>query len=341
MLPRVGNDLHVEVPIVDARDRQADAVDRDRSLAHDVRRESRRKLDGQPERVAVAVGSPRSRRSRRRAPARSARRAARRRAAAARDSRAPRASARRAWSRARSPARCRRGRRRIVRRDNRQADAVDREAVARLQLAAAMRRRQPQAKAGRRRLHLGDLPDRFNQSGEHTPRSAVSAPSRRVGHRRQSERLTEATATPPGPSVAGRPEHLDAIDEPGVPERAMQRARRPRRSSTRRRGRPATRAAVASAPLPARSGRRRPPRPGLGQAVGAASTAEGVLTIMTGPASSVENSARRAASAGASRRRPVSAAACGTRRAPSATDRRRARVPEPTRSRRLRRARGG
>ena len=55
VLPGVGNNLHVEVPLVDARHGQADAVHRDRSLAHDVGGEQGRKPDREPEGVAVGA----------------------------------------------------------------------------------------------------------------------------------------------------------------------------------------------------------------------------------------------------------------------------------------------
>ena len=54
VLPRVGNDLNVEAPMIHARHRQADPVHGDRSLADDRRRQRRRILDGQPPRVPFA-----------------------------------------------------------------------------------------------------------------------------------------------------------------------------------------------------------------------------------------------------------------------------------------------
>ena len=85
VLQRKRHDLHVEPVGAEAGDGQADAVDRDRALRHDVRRRAR------AGKLTVSQWNSASRpqvldatRRRRRAPARSARRTGRRRAAAAR-----------------------------------------------------------------------------------------------------------------------------------------------------------------------------------------------------------------------------------------------------------------
>ena len=85
VLHRERHDLHVEAIGPEPGDGQADAVDRDRALVHDVRRELRREAHRQPVKVGVAAAAPRRGRSRRRGPARSGRRSGRRRAAGARD----------------------------------------------------------------------------------------------------------------------------------------------------------------------------------------------------------------------------------------------------------------
>src|SRR5213080_3723578 len=51
VFPRVGNDLNVEAPLVDAGDGEADAIDRDRPLPDNVWGEQRRELDSDPERL--------------------------------------------------------------------------------------------------------------------------------------------------------------------------------------------------------------------------------------------------------------------------------------------------
>src|SRR4051812_18683171 len=55
VLPRVGDDLHVEVLIVHTGDGQADPAHRNGPLTDDVGRQQRRVLDREPERVAVST----------------------------------------------------------------------------------------------------------------------------------------------------------------------------------------------------------------------------------------------------------------------------------------------
>ena len=190
-------------------DRQADAVDRDRSLAHDhaapatagsctvshQQSPSCRSLLDRADRVDVPLHEVAAER-------------ARRRAAAARGSRGCRASA----SRASSPAAFRAPTSACT--PSRSAETTVRQtpltasAVARRQLRRERRCRCAGGSPPVVGLHLDDLADRFNESREHSLPSARPAPSqRRRGARRsvrrRDSRPAASSGTPPGPSTRG------------------------------------------------------------------------------------------------------------------------------------------
>ena len=128
--------------------------------------------------------------------------------------------------------------------DDRQADAVHRQAVARRQL----RRRAPSSAAAgsrRRRLDLGDLADRFNEAGEHIPRSARRGRAARARSRRASaatRAAAAATRRPPVPSDVRRHDTAGRDRPARVPDRACSVAPPSSSSDADRRARPAARA---------------------------------------------------------------------------------------------------
>ena len=175
-------------------------------------------------------------------------------------------------------------------RHDRQADAVDGEAVARRQLARERASSSRSRKPAGARLDLRDLADRFNQPCEHHPRSARRRRAQRARHVVPAARRCAAGGRQPRhavrPDDVRRHVHLDAIHEPGVPERARAASARPRQ---RPRSRPQ--------PASARERRRMPTAPpastisslapACAQALARAVERRGrarVVTIMTGPA---------------------------------------------------------
>ena len=297
VLPRVRDDLHVEVPVVDAGDRQADAVHRDRALPDDL---TARATGGTS--TVTHQASPSLRRFLDRAgrvdvPLHEvAADPARRRAAAAPGSpsvprfsdaerRHARVSGRHVHVHARSPS----------------AETTVRQTPLTARLSPGVSSGESgvvsaQPEPGRRRLDLRDFSERFNQSGEHVP---VSGP--RPARPRRARRAAILQRCP------GQPARPDPLQRPGAPGAAGVRCRRGPR---RRRRRPGARWSV-GAPLehedvrpasrPARAARLRYRRPGgarmraprglerVRRGPAARRRRPAVLTIMTGPASSVES----------------------------------------------------
>ena len=89
--------------------------------------------------------------------------------------------------------------------DHRQADAVDREAVARRELRRE-RRRDPQPEAAAGRLALDHLADGFNETREHIPRSGRRDRAARFDARGAPPTKTTRSGnsgTAPSPSTCG------------------------------------------------------------------------------------------------------------------------------------------
>ena len=204
-----------------------------------------------------------------------------------------------------------------------------------------MRRRQPDATAVRRRLDLGHLARRFNQPGEHIPRSEYR---RRAGRRtrRSSPAPSDADRKPldaAGPETMRRSEHLDAIDQRRRPRTPDGASPRPRPSATdAARGQPLQRARSISPRWALRRrgvgavdlGAGRQP----GEPIGSRSRRCRRTHDYHWPGARGSRTVRpTAACAAGGRKRPASAAGSGMRRAQSAADRQPAWCPTRPRSR--------